>query len=223
MTHHYPNIVYTQRPANYWDDTDILTAILTDVKGRRERKEIQAHWDRGQRRELVEALDRDHLSLDTRIKLGRIDGSPTYDDGMPEREPGEVEIAYIEAESISRQQISIRAKPDPEGVRYRIVNEFGTEFEQPFKTSADPLTLQKLIEFIDQSAVCEMEYGVATYWNNQFCENSRREDYRYCTLVGSTYYPQLWAHYEKVFDDWIGIVSCGACEPPDRRPTDSVP
>ncbi len=43
------------------------------------------------------------------------------------------------------------AVPDPAGFRYCIVDEYETDFEQPFETSERPLTLKELIDFIDGS------------------------------------------------------------------------
>ncbi len=69
-------------------------------------------------------------------------------------------------ESTLSDVISNLVAADPAGFRYPIVDEYGTEFEQPLETSESPLTLKELIEFIDGSGLPEFEGGLVLVYNS---------------------------------------------------------
>jgi hypothetical protein len=107
----------------------------------------------------------------------------------------------MELESTTADVISIRASPDLKSIRYRIVDEYETDFQQPFETSRRPLTLKELIEFIADSRHPELEGSLALAYNNMNAGDSDREELRNFTAISSAFYPQLYEHCEQVFDD----------------------
>ncbi|MDQ3545720.1 MAG: hypothetical protein M3429_04250 [Verrucomicrobiota bacterium] len=107
---------------------------------------------------------------------------------LPDPEATETEIARIELESTTSDVISIRAVPDPAGFRYCIVDEYETDFEQPFETSERPLTLKELIDFIDGSGLPEFDGGLTLAYNNANVQDSDRASLRHFTTITSGFY-----------------------------------
>ena len=64
---------------------------------------------------------------------------------LPNKEDGEVEIVFVETASTTGDVMSLRAKPDKKGIRYRMVDEYEQAYDLPFLTSAGPLSF--LIRF----------------------------------------------------------------------------
>jgi hypothetical protein len=199
----YPNIDYAQRPESYWCDRDALAAVLRNVKGAQRRRMIADYWNQGRLAELNEELLKDTLSAAARERLGRIHPAFMGGEYLPEFKSGEAEIARIELASTTGDVISIRAQADPKGIRYRILDEYETVFEQPFETSMEPLTLGQLIEFIDGSQQPEFEPGLALCYTIMNAEEISREPLRHFTTVSSGFYHQLNNHYEKVIEEWV--------------------
>src|SRR5262249_27826770 len=127
----YAKINYSFRPQSYWDDQDVLRALLRNVKGTQRRRMITDYWNQGRLPELEEELLKDTLSPETRERLGAFHPAFMGGEYLPDYRPFEVEIVRIELASTTSDVISIRAARDPEGIRYRIVDEYETEFQQP--------------------------------------------------------------------------------------------
>lgn len=199
----YAKINYAQRPQSYWDDQDLPRALLRNVKGTQRRLMITDYWKQGRLPELHEELLKDTLSEDVRERLGRIDLAFMGGEYLPDYKATEVEIARMELASTTSDVISIRAMRDPEGIRYRIVDEYETEFRQPFETSHRPLSLQQLIELIEVSDDPHVTGSLALAYNDMNAEGSSRAAMRDFTVITSEFYPQLYEHFEHVFDDWV--------------------
>jgi hypothetical protein len=199
----FKDINYDFRPESYWEATEPLAAILRNVKGTNRRQMIIDYWKAGKLDELEKPLLSDSLDDDQRTRLGQLHPSFMGGEYLPDYQPNAVEIARIELNSTTSDVISIRAAPDPKGIRYRIEDEYETEFEQPFETSQHPLSLKELIEFITNSRDSRLEGSLALAYNIMNAEDSGREEMRYFTTISSDFYPQLYEHFEHVFDDWV--------------------
>ena len=199
----YPNIDYIQRPQSYWYDQDVLATLLRNVKGTQRRRMITDYWKQGRLPELEEELLKDTLSEEARVQLGKIHPSFMGGEYLPDYLDTEVEIARIELASTTSDVISIRAARDPQGIRYRIVQEYDFEFTQPFESSAGPLTLQELIEFIDACRQQDLEGGLGLAYNEMNSQECTRSEMRQFTFISSELYPQLCDHFEHVYDDWV--------------------
>jgi hypothetical protein len=198
----FKGINYDFRSESYWDNvSDPLAAILQNVKGTNRRRMIIDYWNAGKIEELNSLLV-DSLDDDQRNRLGQIHPSFMGGEYLPDYQAAEVEIARIELDSTTADVISIRAAPDPNGIRYRIVDEYETGFQQPFKTSQQPLTLKELIEVITNSRDPGLEGSLALAYNNMNADDSNRAELRNFTTITATFYPRLHGHFEHVFDDW---------------------
>jgi hypothetical protein len=199
----YKGIDYSFRPASYWDDNEILTSLLRDVKGTERRRLIRQHWEHGTLEQLPEALLQTELSPELRVFLGRVHPALMGGEYLPEYDPAETEIARLELRSTTADVVSIRAFPLGEEIGYRIVDEYGEKFELERESSARPFSLRELVRFIDGSSHPEACSGLALGYND-ICLNcgTDLESLRFFTSVDSDIYPQLSRHYDCVFEDW---------------------
>lgn len=201
----YRGIRYGFRPASYWHETDPLAAILRNVTGENRRQMITDYWKAGKLDQLDPALLRDEAPSDTVTRLGRIHPSFLGGEYLPAYLPGEVEIARICLRSTTSDVISLRARPLPEAIGYRVVDEYQGTFTLPILTSVEPLTLAELIRQFDRGRLQEMDWGggLSLGYNRMNAEYSEPEELRHFTRITSTLYRQLEPHFEQVFAEWV--------------------
>jgi hypothetical protein len=146
----YSAINYDFRPESYWAPAQSpLEAALRNVKGRNRRAMIRDYHSRGLLPALSDDLLQDTLDEDTRQSLDLIHPSFMGGEYLPSYARCEVEIARIELESTTSDVISLRARPAGSRIRYRLVDEYQTEFRLPQQTSARPFSLHELIRLLD--------------------------------------------------------------------------
>jgi hypothetical protein len=215
----YKGIRYGFRPKSYWEDLDALAAILRNVTGENRRQMITDYWNAGHLEELDPALLADEPSEDVRKSLGRIHPSFMGGEYLPAYMPGEVEIARICLRSTTSDVISLRAHPVPEGIAYRVVDEYDAEFYLPIPKSKEPLSLEELVQQFEDGELEGLDYsgGLALGYNNMNAESCSFESLRNFTRITSPIYRQLELHFECVFEDWVKESSAG----PDQEPSES--
>ena len=204
----YPGIRYDFRPSGYWDDSDPLHSILRNVKGENRRRMILDCAAQGRLEELDENLLKDEVDESVRQSLGRIHPSFMGGEYLPGYFSGEVEIARICLESTTSDVISLRAYPTPScKIGYRVVDEYDATFTLPFRESDGPLTLAELVKQLDEGTMDDPgfpEGGLSLGYNNLNAGSGDVERLRHFTRISSPFYRQLFAHYEKVFEEWVG-------------------
>ena len=206
----YPAIDYQFRPESYWAPArNPLEAALRNVKGRNRREMIRDYHKAGKLEQLDEDLLTDTLDTETRVSLGQIHPSFMGGEYLPNYDRSEVEIARIELESTTSDVFSLRARPVGSRIKYRLVDEYQTEFRLPQQTSARPFSLGEFVRFLD--SVERVDAGEPSW--NQFgfvlssnqCNlecGSDLEGLRDFTRVESDYYPDLASHYAKAIEEW---------------------
>ena len=201
----YRGIRYGFRPKSYWTETDPLSAILRNVTGENRRQMITDSWNAGELEALNPALLQDEASPDLVVGLGRIHPSFMGGEYLPPYLPGEVEIARIRLQSTTSDIISLRARPDPAGIAYRAVDEYGGKFRLPIPVSTAPLSLGELVEQFHRGRLEDWDWGggLALGYNNMNAEFTDFEGLRHFTGIRSTIYRQLERHFEHVFEDWV--------------------
>jgi hypothetical protein len=139
-----------QRPDSYWIDDDLLKGLLRNVKGTQRRQMITDYWKAGRLENLDDELLKEALGEASRDALGRI--HPVFMGGeyLPNYKADEVEIARIELRSTTADVISIRAQREKDGITYRVVDEYDTEFTFKPERSRKPLSLGQLARLIDE-------------------------------------------------------------------------
>jgi hypothetical protein len=182
-------IDFDQRPECYWNDEDVLAKLLQGVRDFEYRGRITKHWTNGD----IEKLP---------AEIGT-DGSADLAEGiMHECMPWEKEIAIITLDSVNRDRISIRAIKSKDKIRYKVVDEHGSDFKLQREVSDLPLTLQEMISFLDQTSLEGLPGGISLGYNRMNAEYSTRAELRHFTSITSKFYPDLKRHYETVFEHW---------------------
>ena len=203
----YPDIDYGYRPSSYWEDETPAQAILKNIKGDFRREEIRKALAKGELEEIPQEILRDTISDNLRKATGRIHPRFMGGEYLPDYREDEVEIARISLASTTNDIISIRARRGHTGViRYSIADEYNGDFTYVLsrKTSRQPLTLRQLVSFLENSSQNEVPGNLITGYNdmnNEWLDD--RESLRHFTRISSEFYPQLRAHCEKAFDDWV--------------------
>jgi hypothetical protein len=130
-----------------------------NVKGRNRREMIRDYYAAGKLDQLSDKLLRDSLSDGARSSVSKI--HPTFIGGeyLPNYGRQEVEIARIALASTTSDVISLRARPSGPRMKYRVVDEYQTEFQLPQQTSRRPFSLGQLIRFLDSVEHPEADAG----------------------------------------------------------------
>ena len=206
----FPGIDYEQRPESYWEDENVLAALLRDVKGTNRRRMIMDYWNAGQIEELNGELLQGKIPEELRQRLGRMDPSFMGGEYLPDPKNNEVEIARMELESTTSDVISIRATRRARCIRYRIVTEYEWEHTPAQRTSRRPLTLRGMVRLLEESGKDECKIGLAMRYNVfNAADGLSREDLRHFTRISSDFYPDLEEHFEQVFEEWVeGFLKC---------------
>ncbi len=201
----YTDIEYSFRPQSYWEDLDPLSAILRNVTGENRRQMITHYWNEGRLDELDPSILRDEPDNDSRISLGRIHPSFMGGEYLPPYLPGEVEIARICLRSTTSDVITLRARPVPEGIAYRVEDEYQGVFSVPIPVSVKPLMFAEVVRQFDDGRLEELDWGggLTLGYNNMNSEYSDFEELRDFTRIESSIYLQLETHFDYVFEEWV--------------------
>ena len=120
---------------------------------------------------------------------------------LPDLEKYEVEIARISLKTLLSDQLTIRAWQDGRVIRYRVEDEYQTKYEPPFEYSFKPLTLRKLIRFINGVEDGYHEGGVVIgFWEQESYWG--KDEAKEFLSIDSAYYPDLQRYYTEFFDRW---------------------
>lgn len=204
------------RPRSHWDHADPASAILQNIKGRRRREMVReviegnaAPGLGGIEPELLE----DEIDDDARAFLGRLHPLWMGGEYLPGYHRGGVEIARIALESTTGDVISFRARRGRAGslIRYRVVDEYQTEYTTTRLTARRPLSLRELIRLID-----ETDSGQSGSARRPFVETIIED----CAdgnvefaKVGSDVYPYLARYYGQRLAAWAAARSAENEEP----------
>lgn len=208
----YKGIRYSFRPKSYWKECDPLSAILRNVTGENRRRMITDYWNADRIEDLDSSLLNDELDEDTRTSLGRIHPSFMGGEYLPPLLLGEVEIARICLQSTTSDVITLRARPIPEGIAYRIEDEYEATFTIPIPRSQLPLTLLEVIRQFDEGELDDAgwpEGGLTLNYNLHNIDagymdaEEVRTTLRHFTSMQSSVYRQLGDHFENVYDEWF--------------------
>jgi hypothetical protein len=202
----YKGIRYGYRPKSYWSESSPLDAILRNVTGENRRRIIKASWLAGDIENIDPEILRDELEGEVRTGLGRIHPSFLGGEFLPPYLPGEVEIARILLKSTTSDVISLRARPVPNRIRYRIVDEYSGKFWLPITYSEKPLTLGELVTQFEEGTLDELPGNLAIGYNEYNAEYEARETLRKFTTIESILYRQLEEHFENVYEAWAATI-----------------
>ena len=182
-------IDFNQRPDRYWNDEEVLVQLLRNIKGAEQRSRFTKHWGNGDIEKLETEMD--------------ADGSEGLEQGlMPGCMPWEKEIAVMTLDSVNGDTISVRAIKSKDRIRYKVLDEYGSHFNLQREVSDLPLTLQEMINFLDQTTLQGLPGGISLGYNRMNAEYSSRAELRHFTSIKSQLYPDLKNYYQQVFEVW---------------------
>jgi hypothetical protein len=171
------------RPTSYWDLSDVHTVLLSRIKG-------------------------EHRKRDARVS--RMHPMLMGGEYLPDYEEEEVEIARVSLDSTTADVISIRARRTAEGIRYRVVDEYETEYRCVPELSEWLLSTGKLINLIDTAESFEIAGLVKPI--REFNVEANDNDPEYAAemvdfvTVSSDFYPQPGNWYEEEAEEWLARI-----------------
>jgi hypothetical protein len=191
------------RPDSYW----ATNSALLNVKGEIRRREIQQAIEDGRLDEIPEAIQGTTLPGDVLDIAGKMDPQFMGGEYLPDYKKNEVEIARVALDSTTCDVTSVRARKSGDRIRYRVLDEYETEYCLHRQTSVRPLTLGQLIDLMESSTDGPNTGLVKPHWPYQ--EGPPEEAVAF-TTVSSVYYPQLADWYEQEADKWVRETMTGS-------------
>ena len=124
---------------------------------------------------------------------------------LPGMLEGEVEIARVSLKSTTGDQISVRACKQGDTIRYRVVDEYESDFELPIEESERPFSLGEMIDFVDRAEQTGYDYTgglIQIYWEDPFGSYGSIEERLDFVSAESGFYPELKSYYEELGEAW---------------------
>jgi len=190
------------RPHTYFGPISAETHLLAHVTGHERREFLRAQLRSNSDDPMLDLLT-GLFSLD-RESLGRIHPALMGGEYLPPFLDDETEIARISLASTTADQISVRARRLPDGIEYRIVDEYGDMVDyvcQPAHSEL-PLTLGELVALIDGAAP-DGGAALAYLYMNVAADPANAERLRNFVQVSSEFYPQLASYYDQRIAAWF--------------------
>jgi hypothetical protein len=198
------------RPAHYRDFADPVSLALSGIAGQLRRDMVRdmllAEYGKRAPHDIAvpfiePAILEERADAEFQNWLVYYHG-PTWLGGeyLPGLRPGEAEIARIVLASTTMDVISLRARPVGERYHYRMVDEYGTDFDLCRKTSSRPLTLGQVVELLE-TAVYDPDAGSSTdgsvtiWWDQQWEFGDAPQSCTDFAWVESELYPGLATWY----------------------------
>jgi hypothetical protein len=198
-----PGMDLSFRPRTYFGPIPAETHLLAHTTGHERREFLRAQL----------ASDGDDPMLDLltglfdldRESLGRIHPALMGGEYLPPFLEDETEIARISLASTTADQISVRARSVPDGIEYRIVDEY-EDMDLGYVCVPDrsehPLTLGELVALID-GALPDGGAALSPLYGNVAANCGDPCSLRNFVSVSSEYYPQLGAYYDARIAAWF--------------------
>jgi hypothetical protein len=145
------------------------------------------------------------LSDDERRAIGGVHPMFMGGEYLPQLKEGEVEIARISLESVTADQISVRARRSMGRISYSIVDEYGDEGIMNYTahpaTSILPLSMRELVAMLD--GACEGGGAVMSPTVALIDAGDPADELRHFVSVESDFYPDLGRYYEAQLDEYF--------------------
>jgi hypothetical protein len=187
------------RPRNYFFAADLKIPLLSGIAGETRRQLVRKLVEAG--RPVPDGLDAAVLDDETRQVWGCLHTSNMGGEYLPPLRREEVEIARISLQSVTADQISIRARRLSKPIGYRIVDEYEPGYICRPASSKSTLSLRELIELMEHA----WEGGSIIFpiLNNLRDESSTREEVVAFITMTSDFYPDLGPYYRALIEDWV--------------------
>jgi hypothetical protein len=194
-----PGIDLDYRPRDYFWAADLKIPLLSGIAGKTRRQLVGELVKAG--RPVPDGLDATVLDDEMRQAWGRMHPSNMGGEYLPPLRNGEVEIARISLQSVTCDQISIRARRLVGRIGYRIVDEyseFWTYVCHP-ASSVSPLSLRELIALMETAS----EGGSIVFPILRMnARDSTPAELATFITVTSDFYADLRPYYRALTDAW---------------------
>jgi hypothetical protein len=196
-----PGIDLDYRPASYFWALDRNVLLPSGISGEARRKLFRARIEAGST--VHDGLDTELLDKALREAWGRLHPANMGGEYLPPLRKGEVEIARISLESVTADQISVRARRVRERIRYRVVDEYAeTSTYSCHPASSDSsLSLGALIALMERAS----EGGSIIFpilAMNMRGASAVAELATFITVT-SDFYADLGGYYRALTDAWL--------------------
>ena len=195
-----PGIDLAYRPRSYFWAADLKVPLPSSIAGETRRQLVRALLERGA--PSPDGLDAAVLDPAMRAAWGAMHPSNMGGEYLPPLRKGEVEIARISLQSVTADQISVRARRVRERIRYRVVDEYSetSTYVCSPASSNSPLSLGELIALMEGAS----EGGSIIF--PILAMNSRHStpaELATFITVTSDFYPDLGPYYRARTDAWL--------------------
>jgi hypothetical protein len=205
------NFDLNYRPDSYWPESLTPEQRLSCIRGKERQKIARLLYAQQGFGALNEFLVREGLADEERAAWGAVGPWCMGGEYLPDLYEGEVEIARISLASTTSDQISFRARPDGDAIRYRIVGEYeedaGMRYELLRNTTERPLSLNELMTFLESASQGDFAYsgGVLTsLWAmmEEVYGDDEEEIVGFMSM-SSAFYPGIEACYREMGRQWV--------------------
>jgi hypothetical protein len=188
-------------PRSYFTARDLHVGLPSDITGKARRDLARRMAAEGE--DVPPELLAPVLSTEDRTHWGALHPSLMGGEYLPPMREDEVEIARISLESVTADQVSVRARRTGRGIAYSIVDEYdgGDGYALHPRTSTAPLSMRQLVAMLD--GACEQGGAVLSPVVAHVEDGESADDYRGFVAVESDFYPDLGRYYEARFDQYF--------------------
>jgi hypothetical protein len=197
-------IDYNYRPKSYWEPDD-LPQLFANIKGAERKEQAFRLLREGRLDQARDIFLTDTLTEPDREKWGLLHPANMGGEYLPDYLPGEVEIARLTLDSVTKDVFSIRARlgSKEQPILYRVLDEYETEYKVHPDFSQEPLTLRELIGLIDttQSEIGGIGLDMLDYK----LRNGEEPAAAYAGFLAysSEFYPALKTHFWFAIQRWM--------------------
>jgi hypothetical protein len=188
------------RPRNYFRAADLKVPLTPSIAGESRRQLVRAlmEWDAP----IPDGLDAAVLGEAMLEVWGSLHPSHMGGEYLPPLRKGEVEIARVSLQSVTADQISIRARHTGRRIGFRVVDEYpetSTYVCHP-ASSVSPLSLGELIALMESASEGGSIVFPILVMNSRY---STRAELATFVTVTSDFYPELGGYYRTLIDAWV--------------------
>ena len=189
------------RPVSYFLHLEGTPALVQNIKGEQRRAMARDALESG--REIDPRFYSEVAPSSVQNLMERVDPRWMGGEYLPDYEEGEVEIARLVLASGTQDVYSVRAGWVGNVLRYRIVDEYETEWHLTRESSERPLSMRELVQLIDSATFSDNEWGDLTdALRDGACEDDDEAAATFVTVT-SEVYPQLKAYYVARAVAWL--------------------
>jgi hypothetical protein len=194
-----PGIDLDYRPRDYFWAAGLKIPLLSGIAGETRRQLVRGLIEAGN--PIPAGLDAPVLDEELREEWGRVHPSHLGGEFLPGFRKGEVEIARISLQSVTCDQISVRARRSGKLIGYRIVDEYEIRYACSPSRSPATLSLRELIALMELA--CQGGSIIFPALERNLGGGSTPEELAEFITVTSDFYPDLGRYYRALTDAWV--------------------